>query len=375
MQCHHARNPLAPAVLWVSLCAALAPAPARSEPSPPAAAPAPRASARIFVSGHSLTDDPLGEDIVSIARSLRLKASFNEQIVLGSPIRVRVRGMNPAAADYPGYRTGKNRDGARDMDVLRELHTPRTVDGAYDVLLITERHDLMNVLVWEDTVRYLRHFHDRLVEREPRGQTFLYQAWQSVSNLEDPKDWIAVEREMGAAWSCVAERVNTSLAAEGKPQAIVTVPTGDALVALVDRALAGGIPALRGDSPRTTLRRIFTDDVHLTREGVHFMALVSFATIFGRSPVGATPPLGMNAALARQLQELAWEVVSSRKPQTRGLPACRKLMRERLCAASSQYRKQPGELGPCQGAFDDKTRTGPFHYDAKMDASYWLPPP
>jgi hypothetical protein len=321
--------------------------------------------------------------VVAIAQSLGLGAQFNQQIVGGSPIRVRVRGMDPRAAGYDGYRLGQNRRGAHDMDVLAELRAPRTVDGPYDTLLITERHDLLNVLLWEDTIRYLRHFHDRVTEHEPRATTFLYHSWLGVRDLDAPQSWITYERAAVRAWECVAERVNVSLEAEGKPSRVVPLPSGVALTELVERALAGRVAGLSGGSPREVMRRLFTDQVHPTRVGMHYLALVSFATIYGRSPVGAAVPRDLDASLVRELQALAWEVVERYRTTLRehGLAACRAYVRDSFCAAFLDYLppRHPGErqstLARCADRFGDQSSGGPFTYDRARDSVYWLRAP
>lgn len=319
---------------------------------------------------------------MAIAQSLGLGAQFNQQIVGGSPIRVRVRGMDPRAAGYDGYRLGQNRRGAHDMDVLAELRAPRTVDGPYDTLLITERHDLLNVLLWEDTVRYLRHFHDRVTEREPRATTYLYHSWLGVRDLDAPQSWITYERAAVRAWECVAERVNVSLEAEGKPSRVVPLPSGVALTELVERSLAGRVAGLSGGSPREVMRRLFTDQVHPTRVGMHFLALVSFATIYGRSPVGAAVPRDLDASLVRELQALAWEVVERyRTRRAPDLAACRAYVRDSFCAAFLDYLppRHPGErqstLARCADRFGDQSSGGPFTFDRARDSVYWLRAP
>ncbi|MDC0741694.1 hypothetical protein [Polyangium mundeleinium] len=77
-----------------------------------------RTSARMFLSGHSLTDNPLPDHVLTIAQSLGKDFNFNEQIGIGSPIRVRTKGGSFDAPGWPGYSTGKNREGS-DMKRIR----------------------------------------------------------------------------------------------------------------------------------------------------------------------------------------------------------------------------------------------------------------
>lgn len=328
-----------------------------------------------FLSGHSLTDDPLAEFVVGIARSQGLQAEYNQQIVIGSPIRVRTRGMS--GSGWSGYRDGKNRSGGTGLDVISELRSPRTVTRPYDALVLTERHDLMSVLQWEDTVRFARHYHDRLEEGNPAGTTYLYTAWLGLTNLDDPSAWIRYERAADPVWECVASRLQTSLDAEGRGSRVTTIPIGGALAELLERALAGRVPSLAASSPRATVRRLFTDDVHLTREGAYFAASVVFAHLFRRTPEGATAPAGIDGALASELNTLAWEVAqrSLGNDDLPTLPACRAMMRDSFCREFWTYMGRPTEATSCQSLFAESNRQGPFSFEPGSDSSYWFPAP
>jgi hypothetical protein len=51
------------------------------------------------------------------------------------------------------------------------------------------------------------------------------------------------------------------------------------------------------------------DDIHPSQVGVYFAALVHFATLYRRSPVGLPAFSEIGAALAGTLQSIAWEIV------------------------------------------------------------------
>ena len=84
-------------------------------------------------------------------------------------------------------------------------------------------------LIWNDTVRYLRHFHDRLIDGNPEATTYLYHSWISLDDKDDPARWIAYEREAYWAWQCVATRINQSLAAEGRTDRVLPLPAAASL--------------------------------------------------------------------------------------------------------------------------------------------------
>ncbi|MCI0669109.1 MAG: hypothetical protein L0Y64_01470, partial [Myxococcaceae bacterium] len=295
---------LAGATLASLFLVACSSAPAPRAPDPQATAPMsdagkrePLSRARVFFSGHSLLDNPLPDFIESIASAQGQDLRWNQQNVTGSSLRVRTNGGHGrtwASDRWKGYLQGKNREGSG-MDVLRELRSPQTIGPGerYDTLVITERHDIPYTLVFEDTVGYLRHFHDRLVEGNPLGRTYFYHTWQSLDKAA-PLEWIAYEKAAVAAWECAASKVNLTLQAEGRGERVLSLPGSLALVDLIERILAGQVRGITG-TPTQKLDAIFPDNVHLTPLGAYFMGAVQYAAIFGQSPVGAPGPEGARA--------------------------------------------------------------------------------
>ena len=343
------------------------------------AAQGPRNAANVFISGHSLTDAPLDADLEAIAKSLGKSIQWNKQIYLGSPIRGRTTGADGTRWVAPSR--GHNKQ-ARQMSVLEELRTGSSIGGArYDTLLITERHDVVPIMIWEHSVRELRDYHERLIENAPGGQTYFYEPWLGVQDKSNPANWIAFEREASTVWQCMTTRINTSLEAEGRSDRILSLPVGRALIALIEEAMAGKIPGLTGLSTRQLMERIFSDDVHLARAGVYYAAALSYSAIYRQSPVGAWGPPGVSAPLAAALQELAWKTVSeyyaNYKPLS--LAQCRAMMRDRFCEIWDRYQPH-NRQGGCVKLFSREKPAAnedpnPFYYDATTDKSYWFPPP
>jgi hypothetical protein len=281
-----------------------------AEPGPPQ---------RVFVSGHSLTDNPLPLYLARIAASLGQPVQWNRQYIVGSSIRDRTRGRGHETG-WSGYSSGYNRDG-EGLNVVEELRHPRTTDGKpYDTLIITEQHGVLDSIVFNDTLRYLRHYHDRFIDGNPRGQTWFYEPWLGVIDKADPSRWIAYERAAAPMWHCVLSRINTSLAAEGRTDRIEPHPASLALVTLVERASRGQVPGLSAAPSGRVLDKIFHDQVHLTPLGSYYLALGTYAATFRRPPEGAWAPEGMDATLAASLQKLAWEAVSAERVARKPLP-------------------------------------------------------
>ena len=331
-----------------------------------------QAPQRLFYSGHSLLDDPLPGDVAAIAASLGTPLQWSRQHLEGSSIRER----NAA------------------LDVLAEWRAPRVVQGGmYDTLIVTEQHTLVGNLVWNDSVRELRRVHERFIASNARGQTWFYASWLNLDNRDDPRRWITYERAASQVWQCLATRINTSLAAEGRPDRIAFLPAGALLAALVERATQGPVIAgVSAVSPRATIERLFRDDVHLSPLGSFFMSSLVYATLYGRSPAGAAVAEGIDDTAARALQSVAWDLVQQERTQreTLSLDACRERTQHFIAPYTAYVRDVV--VCPAVGAprawlqwtnhrrqFMWALRSGakvhPLRFDAATDKAYWLAPP
>lgn len=333
----------------------------------------PRHRARFFVSGHSLTDDPYAADIADIARGLggRQAADYNQQIAIGSPIRLRT-GMPKSLA---GYSTGKNRPYGQNLDIRDELRTGASIQGdRYDTLVITENHNLLQNMEWENTVKQVRHFHEQLIAGNPRGRTFLHASWWDIDKRA-PGAWLDTERAMAKAWECSAARINLSLAAENRPDRVRPLPTSLALAELVGRALDGQVPGVSASTPEATLDRIFQDSVHLTRLGTYYLALVTYAAVYERSPVGAPLAAGLSREQSDALQALAWAFTSAFYAAYRdpSMEDCNNRWMPPACERYWVTRKRPDYIAGCKALFQTSNRNNPLYHDARTDAQFWFP--
>jgi hypothetical protein len=205
---------------------------------------------------------------------------------------------------------GYNREG-QGLDVIGELRR-----HPYDVLLITEQHGLIDSLVWHDTVRHLRHYHERFIAGNPRGRTYFYEPWLGIPGKTEVRRWIDYERAASPRWQCIATRINASLTAEGRGDRIASLPAALALAELVERATEGpGLDGITGASTGETVDRLFHDNVHLRPLGSYYIALVVYAAVFERPPLGAWAPEGVTPVQAASLQRVAGEVVTSYRGQ------------------------------------------------------------
>ncbi|WP_261344368.1 hypothetical protein [Myxococcus xanthus] len=310
----------------------------------------PVTSARVFFSGHSLLDNPMPDHFDGIATSLGKDFNWNQQNVIGSPLRVRTWGNG----GWAGYRQGKNRVGSN-MNVVQELLSPQTLGPGerYDTLLITERHDLLGTIEWENTVGYLRHFHDRLIAGNPQAVTYFYHTWLDIDKA-NPARWIAYEKNARVAWECVSSKVNLTLQSDGRADRVVALPGSTALVDLVERVIANEVPGITGTTSQK-LNVLFSDNVHLTSLGAYYMAAVHHASVFRESPEGATGPAGANAATVQTLQRIAWNFVSAYYAQPaageRTMADCRTRIPRDVCPGFWELLGRSENVAGCQRYF------------------------
>jgi len=307
--------------------------------------PTPRTSVAALFTGHSLIDNPLPDDFESIATSQGKTVNWEQQNMPGSPISARTRG----SGNWAGYSAGKNASG-QGMNILAELANPSGLPGSqtYDTLIITERHDILATILYEDTMLLLRHYHDRVVEHDPNARTLFSQGWLDIDRA-DPQEWIDYTRTDLTAWECTASFINLTLQRDGQPGEIEVVPAGEALALLVDRALNGQIQGLSGTQAEI-LDEVFTDNVHLHRPAIYLSAAVHYAFAYDDSPVGAAAPAGLSAALADEIQRLAWEVYTtydrSKSTQT-NLSSCRQIVSTQHCPQFWTRIGRPDMVGSC----------------------------
>lgn len=325
-----------------------------------------------FHSSHSETDDPFSEYLAAVLRKKGYKVDWNQQIIIGSPISWRIFGGKDQA-EFAGYRQGKNKGGATGLDVVRELRKP----DRYDILLLAEGNGLIAQVRWNDTHRMLKHFHDRLTEGNPQALTYFIEPWEGFKSKAEPEPWIELTKMSTMVWGCTVKRVNVSLAHEGRPEAIASLPLAAALAYLIERTALNTEPALSAEGREATVSRFFDDDVHLTPLGFYYVALAAFAGLTGEATSGAWAPPGVTAQQAAALQKIVDSFYEDRKKNYTALdlPACRQLMADSFCAKWNDY--VPGKWVKkeydCAEYFTKPE--SPFHFDPEKDKGIWLPAP
>jgi hypothetical protein len=296
---------------------------------------------RAFYSGHSLSDG-VPEVVEQIASSLGHRLDFETQSMGYSLLRQRTKGEVASATEWPGYRAGHNRKDAG-LDVAAELRQPRRLGPGekYDVLVVTERHDLPAIARKERTAFYLTDMAQHLLAGNPDAEVLLYHTWLHL-DPDAPGPWIDYERAVLPMWECVASRANLDLPARGNVPRVRVLPGGSALAELAAALWEGKVPGVAGTSPGERVRLLFADNVHMSDAGRYFIALVHYAVLFGRNPEGATIPASLAPETGRYMQTLAWQYAVSYGHRAdaaarRDMATCRDLMQKEVCPAYTAF--------------------------------------
>ncbi|MEM9190533.1 MAG: hypothetical protein AAGF12_15215, partial [Myxococcota bacterium] len=242
-----------------------------------------RDAAAVLFIGHSLVNRDMPRMTAAIADSMGVRHDIAEQVINGAPLRAN---WNESG-------------GAEGIDGRAVLPT-----GRFDVLVMTEALPLDTNVEFNEPHLYAGNFLDLAQRANPSAVAYIYETWHEYTL----PDFRAKLDQDFATWVSIADRMEQS-----RPgQQVLVVPAGQAMAALYDRIQAGGMPGLRQISD------IFRDDIHMNDAGNYFVALVQFATIYRRSPVGATRNVRgefgetyatPNDATARAMQELVWDTV------------------------------------------------------------------
>ena len=266
-----------------------------SNPEPsssPSTGPLLPTSASVFFSGHSLINLNTPTFFAQLAQSSGLSVNYQLQMGLGSNIRFRLQ------CPY----NGQQADGE---NISYRLHDELVRPGVYDHLILAENHNILESITYSATTSMARNVYDLFTTGNPNGQAWLYENWLYRDDPDLAAFLIRIQRER-TAWDCVASKVNT-LRGSRKPMKVL--PASTALAALIRAIQESTVP---GITDPTTL---FHDNVHLTNLGNYFIALLDYAVVYQRSPVGLPRQLipmydpypSISAETAARLQEIAWQ--------------------------------------------------------------------
>jgi hypothetical protein len=265
--------------------------------------PAPAGPLRVYHIGHSL----VGRDVPAMLAQLAgPEHRYESQLGWGATLKA-----------HWGDDTVAGFSEENDHDRFRPAG--EAVDsGDYDAVVLTEMIDIRSAIRYYDSPAYLRRWAERVAEARPDARVYLYETWHQ---LDDPEGWLhRLDRDLGRYWE--GELLARAHAGGNLPTAMHVIPAGQVLA-----SFARAVDALGGVEGISGARDLFRDTIHLNDLGAYLVALIHYAVLYQRSPVGlprqllradGTAANAPAAETARLMQEVVWNLVTS-YPKT-GVP-------------------------------------------------------
>ena len=190
--------------------------------------------------------------------------------------------------------------------------------GDYDAIVLTEMVEIRDALRHFDSPRHLALWaaEARAARRDVR--IYLYETWH---RLDDPEGWLErLDADLPRYWE--AGLLRPALARLPGDARIHLIPAGQALAAFVRAVEArGGFGSVRDRRDLFALTpEGAVDEIHLGDQGNYLVALVHYAVLYQKSPVGlphnlllhdGTPATAPAPETALLMQQIAWEIARS----------------------------------------------------------------
>jgi hypothetical protein len=260
--------------------------------------PAPEGPLAVFHIGHSLVNRDMPAMLAQLAGEGH---RYESQLGWGATLKSHwgdepVNGFEVENA-HPRYRDARE----------------AVASGDYDAIVLTEMVEIRDALRYFDSPRYLAQFAAEAWKARPGTRIYLYETWHP---LDDPEGWLErLDADLPRYWEGALLR--PALGRLPEDARIHLIPAGQALAALVREIEArGGVGNVRD---RTDLfarsESGEQDQIHMNDLGNYFVALVHYAVLYHRSPVGkpfallradGTPADAPAPETARLMQEVAW---------------------------------------------------------------------
>lgn len=254
--------------------------------------------------GHSLINYTMPQMVKQLAESGNGLSMENAvQVMNGSPLRYNWE--NCREANF----TGEWAPQSFACDTIEAAVTP------FDTLIVTDANNpISGHHIYNQTQVYLENFTELLKSTNDSGRSFLYTSWEGLTYHQG--EWLDQIAPELAEYEQIADEAEALSAERGRNAEIEVIPANLAIKELIIKIENGEINGLNA---RTD---IFIDDVHMNDLGNYYIANVVFSAIYNRSPEGLTHlmmnqwggvQIDVDPALATQLQQLAWTVISDYK--------------------------------------------------------------
>ncbi|MEL6702024.1 MAG: hypothetical protein AAFO58_10160, partial [Pseudomonadota bacterium] len=249
-----------------------------------------------------MTDKALfiGHSLVGPVMPAIFNAFMSDQ---GSVVRADAQVINGAPLRY-NWDNGPSAEGVNAREVLPS--------GDYGSVIVTEAIPLDQQLLWNDPAGYAKRYYDLALSANPNTRFYLYETWHYIG--DDPQVWRDQISADQSSWQGIIDYVNQNAPA-GTPEALV-IPAGQAMGNLHDAIVAGQVPGL------TSIRDLFSDDIHLNNLGHWFVAAIHAEAVAGIDAsllplsvtVSNTTYVGPDAATAQIMADIIEQTLPSEAP-------------------------------------------------------------
>jgi hypothetical protein len=139
--------------------------------------------------------------------------------------------------------------------------------------------------------------------------TLLWTTWTNIDNSNGP--WREMLDLQGAEFERMQDYANANKPSNAPP--VYIIPGHKMMARIFDDIQLGRVPGI------TNINQLFSDNIHLNSLGDYAVAMIHYACIYNKSPVGITNNLlyanntnsRPSIALATYLQTIIWEVVTN----------------------------------------------------------------
>ncbi len=159
--------------------------------------------------------------------------------------------------------------------------------GDYDAVVLTEMVEIRDALRWFDSPEYLFRWTEEALAARPDVRLYLYETWHP---LDDPEGWLErLDADLQRYW--LDGIVRPTLARLPSGAQLHIIPAGQVLAAFVRAVEArGGVGNVSGRVDLFSKGADGSQDqIHLNDLGNYLVALVHFAVLYHRSPIGLPP--------------------------------------------------------------------------------------
>ncbi|MTH76396.1 hypothetical protein [Paracoccus aestuariivivens] len=253
----------------------------------------PQGPEQVYHLGHSLVERDMPAMLVQLAGH-----DYALQLGWGTALREHFQGREAINGFAQENATPKYRDA---HEALKS--------GEYGAFVMTEMVSVRDAILYKDSKTYVGKWAAEAVQGNPDIDIFLYETWHDLKAPDH--DWLnRLPDDLDGLWT---QLLWPAARAAGRP--VWLIPAGQVLFALVTEAETGsGIAELRRRED------LFRDDIHMNDLGNYLIALTHYAVIYGKTPVGlphelklgnGEPAQAPSPELARRMQEVVWQVVTS----------------------------------------------------------------